>query len=229
MAVWKVLTRGYSRVFAPVQSSELTTELLADNAFKVDLLPYQVFYANPQAIQRFGLGVLAEVSGTALEVTFARTEGKGNVVLVGTGKIKVVQVTEDFYCRSEKFVCATSQLKVLDDGEGFCRVTGTGSLFFSADEVIEVEENEKIFVKEEALVGFGKIEKELVKVGGMKFWNITGPGRCAILWSPDVKQKEGGGMKVKESLGVKEFKDTEKNEEDETILGTIFGKNDIIT
>lgn len=223
MAIWKTLTRGYQRLVSPIESSEITIHLLSQTSLEIELFPYQVLYAEPSFLQHFSHGITLEPSGKIFEVTYSKTEGLGKILLSHTMQICRIPVAADFFCAISAFICGTSQLKVLETNKNY-EVTGKGSLFIGANEVIELEEGEKILIREEALVGFESIKKELVKVSGIRFWDVTGPGKCAILWgknSQTIEQKS-------ETEEIKEFKEVDEKPA-ETLLTNIFGKNDILT
>ena len=225
------LRRFYTKINCTRKLLEIQTQFLENKALSIELGPYQVVYTNSNCLKYLNKGINMEYTcGKILELSYAKTKGFGQVLLSGNKNSHVLHVDGKFFFKADSFLCATSGLKFFEHDNNY-EVDGNGSLVISTDEMIELNEDEKLLISLEALVGFDeRIKKELVNMLDLKFWNVCGPGRIAINYSckSDFNKISPGKSNNKEPE-VKNYKANQENEENEpSLLTKILDKNDIL-
>ena len=167
--------------------------------------------------------------GKILELNYSKNEGVGHVILSGDENLSVLNITDSFFCRSDRFFCGTSGLKMVENDCNY-EISGNGSVVIVADEIIELEEKENMLISQNSLAGFnGKIKKELVKILDMKFWNVSGPGIIAVTLGSRLESSKNlkQNYQIKE-LEAKDYKPIQDSEAEPSLLSKILDKNDII-
>ena len=143
MSLWKFSKRFYHKLLSVSGLQEVKTEVLSPFTIQASLLPYQILYVNPLGIRYLHSGISMEyTSGKVVELNNASTQGLKDVVMSASSKVFIVDVVDSLFCEKTKFLCATSFVKILDEGS-FYHLSGRGSLVFAADELISLEEDEK--------------------------------------------------------------------------------------
>ena len=160
-------------------------------------------------------------SGKVVELNNASTQGLKDVVMSASSKVFIVDVVDSLFCEKTKFLCATSFVKILDEGS-FYHLSGRGSLVFAADELISLEEDEKIMINYDALVAYDeKVKKELVKSLDLLFWYVSGPGTCAVSWNKIEDQNQK--TKTTDAKNAQEVKEDSEDNKNTTIHKKVFG------
>jgi Mitochondrial biogenesis AIM24 len=226
MSLWKTIRRLFYKVPLNINIPGLKTDMISSNAITIDLMPYQVLYANPNSIKYLNPQITMEsTTDKLLELSYPSTEGYGSIVVSYNSKLFIISATKAFFCTPFNFICGTSQLKILIK-DGVYEVIGNGTLILAADEVLELEEDEKILIHYDSLIGFDdKVNKEIVKVSEIPFWSVTGPGLCAIKWNKIFISPIAS---TPSTDSAKTFKPDSANKEDKGILTRILDSNDVI-
>ena len=227
MSLWKFSKRFYHKLLSVSGLQEVKTEVLSPFTIQASLLPYQILYVNPLGIRYLHSGISMEyTSGKVVELNNASTQGLKDVVMSASSKVFIVDVVDSLFCEKTKFLCATSFVKILDEGS-FYHLSGRGSLVFKVWPGISLEEDEKIMINYDALVAYDeKVKKELVKSLDLLFWYVSGPGTCAVSWNKIEDQNQK--TKTTDAKNAQEVKEDSEDNKNTTILSNILDQNNII-